>query len=433
MTVLDKKISELNAGGAAQSGDELIVARSGSNVKVTGANVAAAATSVGTLSSLTVSGDLTVDTSTLKVDSANNRVGVGTASPRAGFALDVVGGKTIIDDQVQVGTETSFLSNSDNAGVFWANTISGMTSGSLVLQARSSADGSIVFVTGTTAGTERARITAGGNFIVDTNTLYVDAANNRVGIGTASPTTALDVRGISNGLQARFGNLAGRGLEISTAANGGITEGTSVLNARGTSSGVLVFQTQGTERARITTGGNFIPGANNAYSLGDGSTRWTEVFAINGTINTSDANAKTDVQEDVPGWEFIKALRPVHYVWKVRKREAVQVEDGTELVEIPAELDADGNEIAPASTEERPKFRAEYVEHPGVRRHLGFIAQEVKEALGERDFGLFTQDAETGECGLRYDQFAAPFAKVLQEAMARIETLEARLAAAGIA
>ena len=33
-------------------------------------------TSVGTLTSLTVSGDVTVDTSTLKVDSTNNRVGV---------------------------------------------------------------------------------------------------------------------------------------------------------------------------------------------------------------------------------------------------------------------------------------------------------------------------------------------------------------------
>ncbi len=38
-------------------------------------------TSVGTLTSATVSGDLTVDTSTLKVDSSNNRVGIGTATP----------------------------------------------------------------------------------------------------------------------------------------------------------------------------------------------------------------------------------------------------------------------------------------------------------------------------------------------------------------
>ena len=36
-----------------------------------------------TLASATITGDLTVDTSTLKVDSANNRVGVGTATPYA--------------------------------------------------------------------------------------------------------------------------------------------------------------------------------------------------------------------------------------------------------------------------------------------------------------------------------------------------------------
>ena len=38
-------------------------------------------TSLGTLSALTISGDLTVDTNTLKVDSSNNRVGIGTTSP----------------------------------------------------------------------------------------------------------------------------------------------------------------------------------------------------------------------------------------------------------------------------------------------------------------------------------------------------------------
>lgn len=46
-------------------------------------------TSVGTLGSLNVTGDVTVDTSTLKVDATNNRVGVGTASPA--YSLDVRG------------------------------------------------------------------------------------------------------------------------------------------------------------------------------------------------------------------------------------------------------------------------------------------------------------------------------------------------------
>jgi len=39
----------------------------------------------------TITGDLTVDTSTLKVDSTNNRVGIGTATPGSGYSLDIVG------------------------------------------------------------------------------------------------------------------------------------------------------------------------------------------------------------------------------------------------------------------------------------------------------------------------------------------------------
>ena len=46
------------------------------------------ATSVGTLTSLTVSGDVTVDTSTLKVDSTNNRVGIGQATPSKQFEIN---------------------------------------------------------------------------------------------------------------------------------------------------------------------------------------------------------------------------------------------------------------------------------------------------------------------------------------------------------
>lgn len=48
------------------------------------------ATSALTATTGTFSGDVTVDTSTLKVDSTNNRVGIGTASPS--FAISAVGG-----------------------------------------------------------------------------------------------------------------------------------------------------------------------------------------------------------------------------------------------------------------------------------------------------------------------------------------------------
>lgn len=43
--------------------------------------------------------------------------------------------------------------------------------------------------------TERMRIEGNGNLAVDTNTLFVDATNNRVGVGTVSPASALEVTG----------------------------------------------------------------------------------------------------------------------------------------------------------------------------------------------------------------------------------------------
>jgi len=64
------------------------MAASGTTKKIT-SNQILGAGGTATLASATITGDLTVDTNTLKVDSTNNRVGIGTASPTV--TLDVVG------------------------------------------------------------------------------------------------------------------------------------------------------------------------------------------------------------------------------------------------------------------------------------------------------------------------------------------------------
>ena len=48
------------------------------------------------------------------------------------------------------------------------------------------------------ANTEKAKLTSDGDFVVDNNTLYVHAANNRVGINKTNPGFALDVNGDIN-------------------------------------------------------------------------------------------------------------------------------------------------------------------------------------------------------------------------------------------
>lgn len=55
-----------------------------------------------------------------------------------------------------------------------------------------------------------------------------------------------------------------------------------------TNGGTPLFVVQSTNGTR--------PGSNNAYPLGNGTYRWTEVFATNGTINTSDERQKQDIE-----------------------------------------------------------------------------------------------------------------------------------------
>lgn len=130
---------------------------------------ASSLTSVGTLSSLAVTGDLTVDTSTLKVDSGNNRVGIATATP--GYPLDVVG-------NANLSTGSAYKINGTDV-------LSGTTLGSGVTASSLTSVGTLTSAT------------VSGDLTVDTSTLKVDSTNNRVGIVTASPSHPLHVVGTS--------------------------------------------------------------------------------------------------------------------------------------------------------------------------------------------------------------------------------------------
>ena len=100
-------------------------------------------------------------------------------------------------------------------------------------------DGSngIKFVNGD-GTSERMRITSDGS----------------VGIGTSSPSAALQVEGTTNGLQSVFG-LDSSGLKISTFQKTGNDAGV-ILDAQESSNGTLTFATTGTERMRIDSSGN---------------------------------------------------------------------------------------------------------------------------------------------------------------------------------
>ena len=86
-----------------------------SNPSATGGLTLSGALAAG---SATITGDLTVDTNTLKVDSANNRVGIGTASPAAGNLLHISGTAAVPLLMQRTGSNDVYLSFTDNSGLF---------------------------------------------------------------------------------------------------------------------------------------------------------------------------------------------------------------------------------------------------------------------------------------------------------------------------
>jgi putative component of toxin-antitoxin plasmid stabilization module len=125
-----------------------------------------------------------------------------------------------------------------------------------------------------------------------------------------------------------------------------------------------------------TNGGGTIN--DNAVSLGIGSNRWSVVYAGTGTINTSDANQKQDL-EALSQSELQVASAIKQLIKKFRFKDAVE---------------AKGDE---------------------ARIHIGVIAQEIEQAfidadLNPRSYGMFCEDTledGTKRLGIRYDELLA--------------------------
>jgi hypothetical protein len=92
-------------------------------------NIDGIASRVTTTGSATITGDLTVDTSTLKVDSTNNRVGIGTASPAR--PLDIVGsfqsslGWVLTGTPAGLGAATRYIGGASTTDSWYYNGVTG--------------------------------------------------------------------------------------------------------------------------------------------------------------------------------------------------------------------------------------------------------------------------------------------------------------------
>jgi len=141
---------------------DTIATRTGSgNITASNTIAGTSATLSGTLA---VTGDATFDTSTLKVDASNNRVGIGTASPGRKLELNNGGTGAFVTFTDGVATNFTFKTDGSNVGTF------GTEAGSTHLGLMAS-------------GTERARIHSGG----------IMSVSNGIELGSGLDATAANV------------------------------------------------------------------------------------------------------------------------------------------------------------------------------------------------------------------------------------------------
>ena len=136
-----------------------------------------------------------------------------------------------------------------------------------------------------------------------------------------------------------------------------------VLNVAGASSGIYM------------TGNTLIP-TDNVFALGGASNRWQVVYAVNGTVQTSDRRQKNELGR-APGLAFINRLRPMAFTFK----------------------DTD------------------------TKTHYGLYAQDVLKVQAD-----LVQGSEQEGYGLNYSEFIGPLIKAVQELSEKVDAQEKEIA-----
>ena len=201
-----------------------------------------------TSASATITGDLTVDTSTLKVDSTNNRVGIGTATPAVDLHIQAAGSASA---EVRLASATrSYNIGSTGSGYGSANNL---------------------IIYDLTGAAERYRLDATGNHfwnnVGGTSGTAMTLNSTGLGVGVV-PLGKLHIRQSGAGIQevGYFENnqaaAADVGARVSLLGTGSVAMATveSAWNGAASTDAYLSFRTRGSgavlERLRIDSTGN---------------------------------------------------------------------------------------------------------------------------------------------------------------------------------
>ena len=133
----------------------------------------------------------------------------------------------------------------------------------------------------------------------------------------------------------------------------------------------------GTERMRLTSAG-LLPGGNGVHTLGTSSNRWSVVYAVNGTVQTSDARLKTNIATLRYGLREVMEMHPVSYNWK---------------------------------------------ENPLSDNKIGLLAQDVRKIVPE----IVVGDEATENIGMNYAELVPVLINAIKEQQQQIEDLKKKV------
>lgn len=303
----------------------------------------------------------------------NGNAGFGSSTPQD--RLHVVGNIRMVDGNQAFG---KILTSDANGTATWQNA----STSTWGLTGNSGTNPSTNFIGTTdnqslafkTNNTEQVRIMTSG----------------AIGIGTTTPARKLEMED-NDMLYARITNTASTpvGLEFKRSGTDWQVRNDGGNMIFASSDDNLITMN---DVVRIGTA-SFTPVTDNMISLGQNTRRWLSVNAVNGVIQTSDANDKIKMQPLSYGLAKIKSLRPISFQWK------------------EASVD-------------------------NFSTHLGFVAQEVQQVLPEvvvdHDWKEVPESQEknwekTEKLGMKYAEIIPVLVKAVQEQQVIIEEMKARI------
>jgi hypothetical protein len=371
-------IGSATISGGSITGTEIDLKSSGTTIFASDGTTAVLSESGGVVT-LTAD-EANVGSNALVVDASGN-VGIGTSSPGSTFPLTVYGLNAGL--AFQSSTSTSGLSQYSNH--LYLDITRAGTAGDLIVRNGVGLN-------------NRMRIDSNGNVLVGTESSALASTSTLQGIALngSDNTTQMSRAGTIlylNRISTDGTILDFRKNGTSVGIIGVATEAAGSGIYIGKSDTCLSFQTR-SDNAIAPFSADTGTVRDNAIDLGVSVARFDDIYATNGTIQTSDANEKEDIVISDLSLDFINQLNPVSYRFIGKTR----THYGLIAQEIETLLSTIGKDTA---------------------EFAGFIKSPVTDEDGN----------ETGEYryGLRYTEFISPIIKAIQEQQTLIESQQTQI------